>query len=193
MKRIASVLWLLLLASPPAFVQETPAPTQLEKLAADPSTVTVVDRDVGGMDSKDAFMSVAVLSLEDGTHRQNRMLGVRFDLRHETVADRVYLDETQLSLLRTEVELIDSTWRTTQQQSRRALAPGGTIAQGTASCWMPDPALRILCPSYRLGSDWSGLKVGAYGGPTFAFPDRQPRDLLELLDRAIAELAAIKK
>lgn len=193
MKRLASVVWLLLVASPPAFAQETPAPTQLEKLAIDPNTVTVVDRDVGGIDSTDAFMSVAVLSLEDRAHRQSRMRGVRFDLRHDAVADHVYLDETQLSLLRTEVELIDSTWRTTQRQSRGALAPGGTIAQGTASCWMPDPALRILCPSYRLGSDWSGLKVGAYGGPTFAFPDRYPSDLLELIDRAVAALAAIGK
>jgi hypothetical protein len=189
MKRSVCIVWFVLAASPRVFA-EAPAPTRLEALAADPQVINVVDRDVGGLDSADAFVSVAVVSLEDRARSPNRMHGVRFELRNSTGVDHVYLDESQLKLLRTEVELIDKTWPQTQRQSGRALTPGGTLMQGTTSCWMPHPALRILCPAYRAGPDWSGLTLRAYGGPPFAFPNRRASDLLELVDRALSELAA---
>lgn len=62
--------------------------------------------------------------------------------------------------------------------------------QGTASCWMPAHPQRILCPSYRVGPDWSGMTLGAHGPDEFAFPAQRPAELAALVERALKALRA---
>jgi len=93
------------------------------------------------------------------------------------------VDEAQLTLTKRELAGIEEGIPNLKNEDSAPYR-----VQGTQSCWMPDPPLRILCPDYYVGPDRSGLRLGALGGPGFEFPDRKPLELAVLIDRAIAEL-----
>lgn len=50
--------------------------------------------------------------------------------------------------------------------------------------------MRIFCPGYRSGPDWTGLLLATYGGRALEFPDRRPVELTALIERASMTLAA---
>ena len=52
---------------------------------------------------------------------------------------------------------------------------------GTAACWQPERPMRILCPSYRIGPDWAGMMLGAFGSDGFEYPGPRPDELVALI------------
>ena len=168
-------------------VAQTPAPepTSFESFATKPNTVVLFTKEVGSLDSSDAKVTVTALSVEDTATPVNAMRGVRFDLENNVGLNRVYLSKSQLELLLQELALLER-GISRQIKENRALYS----IQGTASCWMPDPALRILCPGYRINPRWSGFTLAAFGGCTFALPGHAPSALSKLIELAIIDLEA---
>jgi hypothetical protein len=163
--------------------RSAPAPTGLESFVAKPTVVLDVAEEVGSLRSGDASVVVAAVIASDTALPGVRMRGVRFVMENNTGADRVYLDETQLALLIEDLAGIDG--------GIPELEAGGgapTRVQGTAACWMPARPMRILCPSYRVGPDWTGLHLAAYGSPGFMYPNQRPAELKALVEQAIARL-----
>jgi hypothetical protein len=62
--------------------------------------------------------------------------------------------------------------------------------QGTASCWRPAHPQRILCPSYRVCPDRSGMTLAACGSDGFEFPAHRPVELAALVESALEALRA---
>jgi hypothetical protein len=169
-----------------AFAQtSTPVPTLFEEFAANTNAVVSFTQQIGAIDSSDSKAIVTALSVQDSASPSSQMRGVRIDLENNGGADHVYLDESQLTTLLQELAGIEAGISRLVNESNAPYR-----VQGTASCWMPDPAFRILCPSYRVGPDWSGFTLAAFGGRTFALPDHVPSELTELIERAISELEA---
>ncbi len=168
-------------------VAQTPAPepTSFESFATKPNTVVLFTKEVGSLDSSDAKVTVTALSVEDTETSVGAMRGVRIDLENNAGADRVFLSESQLELLLQELVLLES------GISRMENYDGaGVRIRGTESCWMPDPALRILCPGYRVSPRWSGFTLAAFGGCTFALTGHAPSALSKLIELAIIDLEA---
>jgi hypothetical protein len=100
--------------------------------------------------------------------------------------DRLYLDEAQVATAIADLTEIESGVPGLETETG---APWRV--QGTGSCWRPARPLRILCPSYGVGPDGSGLRVSAYGGTGFSFPGHGPSELAMLLTKAAAALGAL--
>ena len=166
---------------------DAPAPTDFETFATQSAADVVLEREAGSIESSDAKVAVTVLIVADTASPGRTMAGARFDLESNAGMDTVYLDEDQLSSVREDTVGIMHGIAWLEKE-------GGAPyqVQGTASCWRPDPALRILCPSYRIGPDWKGVTMAAYGGRTFAFPDGHPTELIALIDRAVELLESAR-
>ena len=158
-------------------------PTALETFVTQPNVVLDLAEVVGTLDSKDASVAVDAVIASDTARPGERMKGLRFQLANNSVADQVYLDEAQVAKLLEDLAGIDD-------GIAELKAEGGAPyrVQGTGACWMPPRPMRILCPSYRVGPDWSGLQLAAYGGPGFDFPDERPATLAALIEQAVARL-----
>ena len=159
-----------------------PAPTDLEALSTTPGVEIVHTTLIGTIESTDAKLLVTVLVLRDTTNPPGEVRGLKFTLENNSALDHVFLDESQVGALQRDLAEIEA--------GIPELKSGGGApyrVQGTASCWMPPRPIRILCPSYAVGPDWSGMTLGAYGGAGFAFPGHRPRELADLIDRALAE------
>jgi hypothetical protein len=166
--------------------EESPSePTGLESFVAKPTVVLDLAEEVGSLRSSDATVAVAAVIATDTARPGERMKGVRFVLENNTGADQVYLDETQLALLIDDLAGIDG--------GIPELKTGGGApirVQGTGACWMPARPMRILCPSYRVGPDWTGMHLAAYGSQGFIYPEQRPAELKALVEQAIARLRA---
>lgn len=160
-----------------------PEPTALELFAAKPDARVLFSKHVGSIVSSDGKVMITALIVENAQDPRKQMRGVRFDLQSNSAMDQVYLDETQLTSTKREVRLIE--WGIEKNVIDDSVPYRVT---GTESCWMPEPRVRILCPDYYVGPDWSGLRLRALGGPGFEFPDHKPSELVHLIDLAIAEL-----
>ena len=164
-------------------------PTAFERFATDPGTVVVATRETGSLRSLDATAKVTVLVAADRADSARRMRGVRFELRSNAGTDNVYLDERQLERLNNELSLMDRfkdpQFGDDQHRAR------GTVVQGTESCWMPNPVLRILCPELQSAPSWSGLRLWTFEGDIFEFRDVGIEEPRELVERAADELAAL--
>ena len=180
MRTALSVSLLLVLAA--SAVSAAVAPTRLEALAQSADAVITLSHEVGGLRAPDAVATLTVLAVAGRAGAEPALRGLRFDLASNAGTDRVYLDANQLSVLRNELDLMARLSTTGRGASR---------AQGTESCWMPKPELRILCPEVRVSPEWTGISLGALGGPSFAFRGVEARELQQLVDRAIAEIDAL--
>lgn len=184
--RMTGIVTALLVATFPGLVsaqQAVPEPTDFEAFAAKPGVEIAFTHRVGTIESSDGGLLVDALILDDAANPPAQMRGVRLTLVSNAGQDHVYLEQAQLAAIKTDLEDI--------QGGIPELESGGDApyrVQGTASCWMPARPVRILCPSYRVGPDWSGLGLGAYGGPGFAYPGHQPRELAALIELALTEL-----
>jgi hypothetical protein len=158
-------------------------PTAFEAFATKPSARVLFTEHVGSIDSTDAKLKVTALVMDDVEHPAEKMRGVRFELENNTAQDQVYLDDTQLALAKREVATLEPG---AELMKKNADAPYRVM--GTQSCWMPKRPQRILCPDFYMGPDHSGLRLGAYDGPNFSFPDRKPAELTALIERAIDAL-----
>ncbi len=118
------------------------------------------------------------------TDAAKRIPGLKLSMTDNSGLDQVYLDESLLAALQEDLAGIESGIPELENGS----AP--YRVQGTASCWMPAHPQRILCPSYRVGPDWSGLTLAAYGSDGFEFPAHRPAELAALIERAIEALPA---
>lgn len=175
------LLCLLLWAAGQAVAQPA-APTDFERFAAEPAVEIVESNPVGTLDSTDAGLSVTVLKLKDRSSVVGQT-GVMFELSNNGGSDRVYADREQLLQIRTELR------RMVRGSARRAENRLSVYqVEGVESCWMPQNPVRILCPGFRSGPDWSGLQLGAYGGTVFSFPDRKPAQFLALVEQALVAL-----
>lgn len=169
-----------------AFAQaSTPKPTPFEEFAASTNAVVSFTHRIGVIESSDAKATVIALIIDNSASPTNKMRGVRIDLEDNGGMDHVYLDESQFDELLRDLAGIEANISRLENE-------GGAPyrVHGTGSCWMPDPAFRILCPSYRVGPDWSGFTLAAFGGHTFALPDRVPSELTELIEQVVTELAS---
>ena len=112
------------------------------------------------------------------------MRGLKLTLADNSGFDQVYLNESLLAALQVDLAGIEG--------GIPELENGGAPyrVQGTASCWQPANPQRILCPSYRIGPDWSGMTLGAYGSRGFGFPAHRPAELRALIGRAIEAYSA---
>ena len=189
MRATPSVGLVLILAANAVFAA-APASTRLEALARSADAVVAQSREIGSLRAPDAVATLTVLAVSGQAGAAPPAHGLRVDLTNNAGSDRIYLDANQLDVLRSELDLMVRFKDVSLAESRKSLAPGGTAVQGTESCWMPNPEERILCPSAVIGSDWSGIALGAFGGPSFLFRNVEPSELLALVDRAIAELDA---
>ena len=145
----------------------------------------VFTQQIGSIESSDASVRISALIISDTAHPSEQMRGVRFTLESNAGLDHVFQDEAQLAAIRGDLAEIEA-----GIPELKANQNAPYRVQGTASCWMPPRPVCIMCPSYRVGPDWSGLTLGAYGGPDFAYPGRKPSELVELIDRAVIELQA---
>ena len=173
---LASVPQLALGASP------APEPTDIEALSSRPGVEIVHAKPIGTIESTDAKVLVTVLVLRDTANPPGEVRGLKFTLENNSTLDHVYLDESQIAALQRDLAEVEA--------GIAELKSGDGApyrVQGTASCWMPPRPIRILCPSYAVGPDWSGLTLGAYASSGFAFPGHRPRELGELIDRALVE------
>jgi hypothetical protein len=160
-------------------------PTAFERFATDPGTAVEVVRDLGSLTSVDATVRVTLLV---GAARIDnaRMRGVRFELRNNGGVEQVYLDELQLEQLLGELDLMGSL-----KDEAFSGRTAGMQVLGTESCWMPTPALRILCPEVQRAPAWSGLRLWTFGGALFEFRDRTSADLRALVARAATALGKL--
>lgn len=160
-----------------------PEPTALQSFVANPNVIVDFEQWVGSVASGDAKVSVTALAAHDTADPARRMRGLRLTMEDNAGSDSAHLDESQsVALARglAEVEGGKSFMRTELDAPYRVM--------GTASCWMPKRPVRILCPSYRIGPDWTGMLLAVYGGRGFDFPDRKPAELAALLERGVAVL-----
>jgi hypothetical protein len=167
-----------------------PASTQLEALARSADAVVTHSQRIGSLRAPDALATFTVLAVSGQAGAATPAHGVSVDLTNNAGSDRIYLDANQLDVLRGELDLMVRFKDASFAESRKSLAPGGTFVHGTESCWMPNPEERILCPSAVIGSDWSGIALGAFGGPSFLYRNVEASELLALVDRAITVLGA---
>ena len=186
MKLFAGAVLVLITVATPAFARgSAPEPTPFEAFALKPSVVIAFTQQVGTIESSDASVKISALIISDTANPSERMRGVRFTLESNAGLDHVFLDEAQLAALKGDLADIEA-----GIPELKANQDAPYRVQGTGSCWMPARPVRIMCPSYRVGPDWSGLTLGAYGGPGFAYPGHRPSELTELIDRAVTELQA---
>ena len=184
MKNCFLALVAVIVVVPVASAHEQPptAPTALESFVAQPTVVLDLAEVVGAIRSTDATVSVAAIIATNTANPGERMTGLRFDLSDNGAAERVYLDISQLPQLSEDLAGIEG--GIPELEASQA----GVSVQGTGACWMPAQPTRILCPSYRVGPEWSGMGLFAYGGRGFDYPGERPAALLALVDRALAEL-----
>lgn len=182
---LALALTLVLVAAAPRADAPAPAPTAFESFVADPNVVVEFEQWAGTVASADARVSVTALAGHDSADASRRMRGARFTMEDNAGSDSVHLDESQFAALLRDLAQVEA-----GKARLRSESGAPYRVHGTASCWMPQRPMRILCPSYRIGPDWAGMLLGAYGGRTFEFPDREPAELAALIARAAALLEA---
>lgn len=150
----------------------TQKPTPFDEVAADANAVVSVAQRIGTIESSDAKVTVTALIVDDPAGPTKLMKGVRIDMEDQGHTDRVYLGESQFD------ELLRNLARTWDRASRKK-EPGGVM-----SCRRADSSLRILCPSYRIDADLSGLGLRVIKGHLFSLPGRVPSDLTKLIEQA---------
>ena len=146
--------------------------------------VTEVIRPIGSIESSDAKVEVVALLAYESSNPPDQMRGVRITLESNGGYEQIYLERG----------LIMSTMRDLAQIEQgipnlKSSNAAPYRVEGTASCWRPEHPVRILCASYRIGPDWSGMTLGVYGGDTFSFPEHRPVELGKLLNRALGVIA----
>ena len=159
-------------------------PTDFETFATTPQVHVIFSKQVGSIESSDAKATVTALVLADEQNPPAGMRGVRLDLESNSGHEQVYLDDSQLEKVRREVHLMESGIETFAMKDTTT----PYRVTGTESCWMPNPRVRILCPDYYIGPDWSGLRLRPLGSRGFEFPDHKPAELTKLFDAALTEL-----
>jgi hypothetical protein len=162
-----------------------PEPTVLESFVGRPTVVFDLVAEVGSLQSADASVAVSAVIARDTGRPGERMKGVRFVMENNLGIDLVYLDEAQLTLLMQDLAVIDG-----GIAGQKAEVDAPIRVEGTGACWMPARPVRILCPSYRVGPDWAGLHLAAYGGQVYIYPEQRPAALEALVKQAIALLRA---
>lgn len=161
-------------------------PTEFESFVARSSVVFEIDEPVGTIVSVDARLEVAALVAADTANPPDRQRGLRLRFENNAGQDRLYLDEAQIAAAIEDLADIED-----GVSELEAGTGAPWRVQGTASCWMPARPMRILCPSYGVGPEGSGLWLGADGGSRFGFPGHRPSELALLLKKAAARLAAL--
>jgi hypothetical protein len=178
-----ATLALVLVASNALAGEHAPEPTAFEKFITDPNVLVDFEHWIGSLVSGDAKANVSVLAAHDTADPAKRMRGLRLTMEDNAGSDSVHLDESQFAALKDDLASVESL-----QASMRKESGAPYLVAGTASCWMPERPIRILCTSYRIGPDWTGLLLAAYGGRVFEFPGRSTVELATLIDQAQAAL-----
>ena len=178
-----ALVLVLVTASAPAD-DRVPEPTAFESFVANPNVIVEFEQWVGSIVSADAKLSVTALVAYDSADPARRMQGLRLTMEDNSGTDSVYVDDAGFAALTQDLASVDRMRATLHEESG---APYRVA--GTASCWMPARPLRILCPSYRTGPDWSGLLLAAQGGNAFEYPDHEPAELAVLIGKAAQTLA----
>ena len=165
-----------------AGTSEAAEPTAFEAFVLRPGVAVEFSQAVGAIESEDARVEVTALVAADTADASKKMRGLKLSMTDNAGLDQVYLDESLLVTLQEDLAGIEGGI----PELENSITP--YRVQGTASCWMPARPQRILCPSYRVGPDWSGLMLSAYGSDGFEFPARRPAELAALIQRAIETL-----
>ena len=148
------------------------------------AAVTEIIRLIGTIESSDAKVERVELLAYESSNPPDQVRGVRITLESNGGYEQIYLErELIMSAVRDLAEIEEGI------PDLKASTAAPYRVQGTASCWRPEHPIRILCASYRIGPDWSGMTLGVYGGDTFSFPEHRPVELGNLLDRALGVIA----
>ncbi len=190
MKSSAFAALLLVALSGLAFGEEDCcASTPFHTFMSRPGLVFEVNRPIGSLTSDYARVEIIALAAIDPEHTGHtddtiqRMRGLKIQLQQTGSSENIYLDSAQVATLIEELAGIEDGVPALENDETAPYR-----VQGTASCWRPAQPFRILCPSYRVGPDWTGMALNAYGGPSYAFPGHRPAELKALLQQGLAAL-----
>ena len=164
--------------------QSATEPTSFEAYVDSPSAVVITAAYIGTINSLDANVDIAFLVAEERSEPGSNLRGVRFSLRNNARSDQAYLGEGELLTLRQELA--------TMERMRGLVDEGRATTPrvlGAEICWMPKDPARILCPSYYEGPAGSGLALNVYGSSPFSFPGHELREIITLVDAAMAKFA----
>ena len=193
MKYIASLIAFCCLFLSAGRAQTNPAPslqpTPLEAFAHQPTTHVTWSKQVGGLDSSEAHVTVTALVLEDTAQHPDRMRGIRIDLSGLDSKDEVYLGEETLGVYKNALDEIRPT-QEFRNSARDNLAPGGTSYLGACVFRYVDkpPRVHTLSAAYYFAPDSEGLYLSAFKGAGFRFPDQDPLRLSAAINAAIDQL-----
>lgn len=165
--------------------ERVPELTAFESFVANPNVIVEFEQWVGSIVSADAKLSVTALAAHDSADPARRMQGLRLTMEDNSGTDSVYIGESRFAALTQGLASVGEL-RTTLRKGTDA----PYRVAGTESCWRPARPMRILCPSYRIGPDWSGMLLAAQGGDGFEYPDHEPAELAALIEKAAAILAS---
>lgn len=168
----------------PAQVNQTPAPqpNKLEALAGQSTAQVKWSKEIGRIESVRDRVVVTALVVNDEVHH-HRMRGIRLDLTSQNAADRVYLDELELELVKKALEGIESGIESFRTER------GGAPLRYLGSCELREPSATVhLSAAYYIAPDSSGLSLSAFKQQEFRFPNHRPSELAAAFGRAIDEL-----
>ena len=151
-----------------------------EVFLAKPGVITEVMRPIGSIESADARVEIVAILGYESSNPPDQMRGVRITLESNGGYEQIYLERGLIMSTMKDLAQIEEGIPILKSSNSAPYR-----VEGTASCWRPERPVRILCPSYRIGPDWSGMTLAVYGGETFSFPDHRPVELGNLLDQAL--------
>jgi hypothetical protein len=165
-------------------IQVSLEPTKLEAFASRPKSRVTWSSQVGRIDGAKTQAIVTALIIEEAGQSANRMRGIRIDLSNENTTDQIYLEEAKLEAIKKALVEIESG----SESFRKEISSTPVRYYGAAEFWRPYQRIHTLNAAYYIRPESSGLSLSAYKDQEFRFPDHRPRELADLISRAIKEL-----
>jgi hypothetical protein len=186
--RAATIISLCSLFFCTGLAQVNPTPSlqssQLEAFAEQPTAQIRWSKEVGRIESVGARVVITALVVKDEVQSDRRMRGIRIELSNQSAADRVYLAEPELEVVKKALERIESDIESFRNE--RGDAPLRYL--GACELRQPRATVHTLNAAYYIAPDSSGLSLSAFKGQEFRFPNHRPSELAEAIGRAMNEL-----
>ena len=155
-------------------------PTRLEAFAERPSAKITWSKVIGRLESQESRATITALIVEDRTSKPSVMRGIRVDLAHIGATPSCDWKYTSWRIM------CERANAAIYVEERRLEAVRNGIKRGAAQ-------LRPMEFISRYGTNCPGRASTGLIVCGYQFSDRKPRELAELLTRAIVELKAIPR